>query len=123
MPDVSYQNVLNIILPSLPENWIKIVMFVSFTEDVCDLKYYLRDNRNQYADCFQFCTDQDNLLNILAQLHREITGIRDQLSANDRWTSMTLCIEADGSFNADYDYSEASVEAAYYDEWKRRYLN
>lgn len=123
MPDVSYQNVLNIILPSLPEKWTRLVLNASFEDDVCDLKYYVKDSRNQYADCFQIISDQDYLLNILAQLHQEISGVRDQLSETDRWTSMTLCVEADGSFNADYDYSEASVEAVCNDEWKRRYLN
>ena len=124
MPEVSYQKILNYVLPTLPDNWTKLRVYAAFMEDTCDLKYFVRNNTNQYFDCFQFVSDYDKLLSILASIYKETAIIRDQLSEEERWSIMTLCVNADGSFQANYDYSDNSESSeAQFDKWKKRHLN
>lgn len=124
MPDVSYQKLIDYVLPSLPDSWTRLIVYVSFMEETCDLKYFVRDNSNRYIDCFQLNTEYSALLNILAKIHDESAGIRNQLPEKERWDTMTLCVEDDGSFQTYYDYFDDSESIdTYYDKWKRRYLN
>lgn len=124
MPDVSYQKLIDFVLPSLPDNWTKLIVYVSFMQETCDLKYYVRDKSNRYLDCIQLSTDYSVLLNILSKIHHEIAEMRNQLPENDRWDFMTLCVEDNGSFQTYYDYLDDSESIDMYnDKWRKRYLN
>lgn len=123
MADVPYQRMFDIIAPSLPLEWAKVVLYAAFQEDVCEVKYYVQDDRGQYSDCFQLHHDQDEILLILVQLTRMISEARAQLEVDDRWTTMTFCVESDGGFRADYEHSGPSDDrSAVHADWKRRYL-
>lgn len=46
-----------------------------------------------------------------------------ELSKKDTWTVMTLVVDENGNFKADYKYKDISEDlVGYYNEWKNRYL-
>ncbi|MFR3847064.1 immunity protein YezG family protein [uncultured Ruminococcus sp.] len=45
------------------------------------------------------------------------------MSKKDTWTVMTLVVDENGNFKADYEYKDISEDlVGYYNEWKNRYL-
>ena len=50
--------------------------------------------------------------------------IRKELSIKDTWSVMTLVVDDEGNFKADYEYEEISDDSiGYYQRWKEKYLN
>ena len=48
---------------------------------------------------------------------------RKELSKKDTWTVMTLVVDENGNFKADYEYKDISEDlVGYYNGWKNRYL-
>ena len=44
-------------------------------------------------------------------------------SKNDTWTVMTIVVDENGNFKADYEYKDISEDlVGYYNGWKNRYL-
>lgn len=124
MIDVSYENLFRTIYPTLPEGWRKIVIHAAFLENSCKLKYYIQQADGAYCDCFGINYDQRKILEIIANLHRAIAVVRDSLNEKAKWNAITVVIEADGTFNSDFDYDAVDWNSAEnIKQWADKYLN
>lgn len=121
MIDVSYENLFQIIQPSLPEDWEKLIVRAFFVEVSCHIKYYIKQNNGQVCDCFSLNYSQRQILQIIANIHQEVASVRARLTGKNRWNALTVMISRDGSFHADFDYSETTWNTD--KEWLERYLN
>ena len=62
---------------------------------------------------------------LIVSLHLSLayTNCHKELSKKDTWTVMTLVVDENGNFKADYEYKDISEDlVGYYNEWKNRYL-
>ena len=111
MKNVSYQSIFNILQEILPDNWHKVVFYAEYGESSYSMKYFVDFGDGQYIDCFR-------LKGIT-----KIMPIRKELSKKDTWTVMTLVVDENGNFKADYEYKDISEDlVGYYNGWKNRYL-
>lgn len=88
------------------------------------LKYYIKQADGTYCDCFCIDYDQRKILEIIANLHRAIAVVRDSLNEKAKWNAITVVIEADGTFNSDFDYDAVDWNSAEsIKQWTDKYLN
>ena len=80
MADISYQNIFNIIKPSLPEKWDSIVINAVFVQDTCEIKYLIWHG-NTFTECRNSCDDLN------------------------KWSSVKITITSQGTFDAEFEYS------------------
>lgn len=124
MIDVSYENLFRTIYPTLQDGWRKVVIHAAFIEDSCMLKYHIKQADGTYCDCFCIDYDQRKILEIIANLHRAIAVVRDSLNEKAKWNAITVVIEADGTFNSDFDYDAVDWNSAEsIKQWTDKYLN
>ena len=124
MIDVSYENLFQTIYPTLPNGWQKVIIHAAFIEDCCSLKYYIKQADGTYCDCFDIDYDQIKILEIIANLHHAISSVRNSLNNKVKWNAITVVIEADGTFNSDFDYADVNWNSAEsIRQWANKYLN
>ena len=124
MKNVSYQSIFNILQEILPDNWHKVVFYAEYGESSYSMKYFVDFGDGQYIDCFRLkgITKQD-IIKAFAVIDSQIMPIRKELSKKDTWTDMTLVVDENGNFKADYEYKDISEDlVGYYNGWKNRYL-
>ena len=124
MKNVSYQSIFNILQEILPDNWHKVVFYAEDGESSYSMKYFVDFGDGQYIDCFRLkgITKQD-IIKAFAVIDSQIMPIRKELSKKDTWTVMTLVVDENGNFKADYEYKDISEDlVGYYNGWKNRYL-
>ena len=124
MIDVSYENLFRTIFPTLPDGWRKVVIHAAFIDESCTLKYYIKQSNGTYCDCFSIDFDQIKILEIIASLHHTISSVRNSLNKKSKWNAITVVIQADGTFNADFDYDEVNWNSAKsIRQWTHKYLD
>lgn len=124
MKNVSYQSIFNILQEILPDNWHKVVFYAEYGESSYSMKYFVDFGDGQYIDCFRLkgITKQD-IIKAFVVIDSQIMPIRKELSKKDTWTVMTLVVDENGNFKADYEYKDISEDlVGYYNGWKNRYL-
>ena len=121
MNEISYQNILNTVFQSLPEEWERMVLRVSFEEDVCEIIYYVRDKSGAFKDCYELGTLSQDLLNQFAVIHYECEKGRNSIPERKRWNEMILTIQCDGQFETEFVYEKIMTQEKE-DNWRRTYL-
>ena len=124
MKNVSDQSIFIILQEILPDNWHKVVFYAEYGESSYSMKYFVDFGDGQYIDCFRLkgITKQD-IIKAFAVIDSQIMPIRKELSKKDTWTVMTLVVDENGNFKADYEYKDISEDlVGYYNGWKNRYL-
>ena len=107
----SFQNIYDIIEPSLPESWEKIVLFSAFKEQVCEIIYYVNKQQSyDYQDCFSLGLSKEEIFSIVDLLNKEIATARDRNVEGEKWNTIIMSIKRDGTFIVNYDYDELSIE-------------
>ena len=121
--DELFQNLYDIISPTLPDSWEKLVIHAFFDEEACDTKYYIRQKGKDFQDCFTLELNRDQLLSTLHSLYEEISAERNSSPEEDRWNGITVMIDAEGTFNAEYDYEYAPIsDENSQKSWADKYL-
>ncbi len=124
MIDISYENVFRAMYPSLPDGWQKIILHAAFVDDSCHMKYYVKQQDEEYYSCFELGCEERMILEVIANIHQEIAFIRNQLTGKNKWNAITITIHADGSFRSEYDYSNLVWDSSDSElRWKEQYLN
>ena len=123
MIDISYENLFQIIQPSLSDGWVKLIVRASFVEDSCNVKYYIKKSDGNVCDCFNLDYSQHQVLQIIANIHQEFASVRAQLAENKKWNALTIVIDSEGNFHTDFDYSETAWNTEKTVEmWQEKYL-
>ncbi len=124
MIDISYQNIFDIVRPSLPENWTRIVFFFAFMPDTCEIMYFVQLNSMEYVDCFHLDQDREELVSKLSRLYKEVQYGMKEITAEKIYSVITVVIDADGNMHADFDYTDITENFdSYYKSWMNQYIN
>ena len=124
MIDISYQNIFDIVRPSLPENWTRIVFFFAFMLDTCEIMYFVQLNSMEYVDCFHLNQDREELVSKLSRLYKEVQYGMKEITAEKIYSVITVVIDADGNMHADFDYTDITENFdSYYNSWMNQYIN
>lgn len=128
--EISFQKIYEIISPSLPKNWERIVLFVAIIHGRWELNYFVKVNekrlllnRRIYKDCSSLGLNYSSLRDISFELQKEIVKNYDFLEEKKKWSGLTIEINSNGDFNSTFEYSRENVEKEdYFDSWKNQYL-
>ena len=88
------------------------------------MKYFVDSGDGQYTDCFKLKDiSKRDIIKVFAVIDSQIMPIRKELSTKDTWSVMTLIVDDEGNFKADYEYDDISDDSiGYYQRWKVNYL-
>ena len=124
MKDIPYQSIFNVLLEVLPDNWHKVVFFAEYAESSYSMKYFVDFGDGKFVECFKLGDiPKRNIIRSFALIDNLIMPVRRELTKKDTWSVMTLSIDKEGYFKADYDYDDISEDPIeYYQKWKNKYL-
>jgi len=124
MTDSFFQKVYDIIQPTLPEEWEKIVLYAAFMQESCEIKYFVKEfAKTKFRDCFEIVDNHIFLFGILSDLQNIISAERSTIEKEDQWKFATITIDSEGNFETFYDYSENFwTDLNYGNIWSRKYL-
>ena len=125
MKDIPYQSIFNILQEVLPNDWHKVVFYAQYGENSYSMKYFVDSDDGVYTECFKLKgISKKDIIKALAVIDSQIMPVRKELSKKDSWSVMTLIIDDEGNFKADYEYKDISEDSiGYYQRWKEKYLN
>ena len=124
MKNIPYQSVFNTLQEILPDDWHKVVFYAEYGENSYSMKYFVDTGNGEYTDCFKLKgISKRDIIKAFAVIDSQIMPIRNELSKKDSWSVMTLIVDDEGNFKADYEYEDISEDAiGYYQRWKEKYL-
>ncbi len=122
------QRIGNSIAIILPTAWCKVVMgyFIAGENQVSHFQLYVTtDFSDGYIDLMEESWNSDEFDDVIIEIQQLCKKIRKIcISANDCWTVMTFCMQADGSFSIDYGYEPIKeYNSKYILTWQSQYLN
>lgn len=124
MNEELFQSIFEQLQGILPDEWKKVIFYAGYSEGSYNMKFYVDIGDGNYKDCFELETiSKMQLVKLFMSIDKIITEIRNNLEKEKRWTVLTMVVDADGNFKADYDYVNLNeVFVSYEQEWKKRYL-
>ena len=125
MIDIPYQSIFNTLQGILPDDWHKVVFYAQYGENSYSMKYFVDSGDGVYTDCFKLKgISKRDIIKAFALIDSQIMPIRKKLSKKDTWSVMTLIVDDEGNFKADFEYEDISEDSiGYYQRWKEKYLN
>lgn len=119
-----YQDIFDVIQEILPDDWKKIILYAQYSEDSYSMKLFVDKGNNAFIDYLTEYFDKRQLLfDAFGKIDGLICLVRDKLPQKDKWYVMTFIVDADGGFNAKYDYTDVSDNRIeYYKKWKKQYV-
>ena len=124
MIDIPYQSIFNTLQEVLPDDWHKVVFYAQYGENSYSMKYFVDSGDGKYTECFKLKgVSKRDIIKAFATIDSQIMPIRKELRIKDTWSVMTLVIDDEGNFKADYEYEDISEDSiGYYQRWKEKYL-
>ncbi|KAI4447210.1 hypothetical protein C823_001729 [Eubacterium plexicaudatum ASF492] len=122
-----FQELSNVIVPSLPAEWIKIVAgyFIETESKVSHFQLFvLNENDDDYLDLVKESWESDKYDNAIVDAEDVCKKIHEICcKVGDDWSMMTFVVECDGAYNVDYSYEPIkSYDARYLLDWQSSYL-
>lgn len=119
-----FQNIFDIIQPTLPNSWKKMVLFVGYTAGSYTMKYYTADEKGEYTDCFsQKEINKVQLIKLFMRIDRVVGPERKKLDEQNKWSVLTMTVTNDGNMKTEFDYADISENViAYERSWKEKYI-
>lgn len=109
---------------SLNLQWDSLIVYAEVQQGSYLTEFYTKETEDPYIKCFDLDgLQEDKLDEVLDAIGDQVMEIWQGLEAPDQWSNMTLCIQKDGTFKLDYDYTNLDEQAyAYHQRWKEKYL-
>ncbi len=125
MEDKLFQRIFGVLEPVLPKYWKKLVFFAGYTEESYTMKYYVKDDKDKYTDCFeQNVISRAQLIKIFMDINKMIMVERGKLDDKSKWSVMTMIVDADGNMKTEFDYSDISEDSIGYEQnWRKKYIH
>lgn len=122
------QSIGNAVVTILPNTWSKVVVgyFIAGKDQFPHLQLHaITDCSDDYTDLMEQAWDLDEMDGAITEIQRLCEKMRRLcMKANDCWTMMTFCLQADGSFNIDYGYEPIEeYNTDYILTWQSQYLD
>ena len=124
MKDIPYQSIFNTLQEVLPDDWHKVVFYAQYGENSYSMKYFVDSGDGVYTECFKLKgISKKDIIKAFAVIDSQIMPVRKELSKKDTQSVMTLIVDDEGNFKADYEYEDISKDSiGYYQHWKEKYL-
>ena len=116
-----YQKIYDELSDYLISGWNRVVIYLEFGTDSYSFSFYEKCD-NRYIKCYDipFIKDKD-LDTVFKKIYTIVSSERDSLK--DKWSNMTMIVEASGDMHTDFDYTDLSAgNYSYMKAWKKRYL-
>jgi hypothetical protein len=112
----------------LPKDWVRTVIGY-FVEEESEVAYqqffFLSESSDDYVDVLKEAWNNNDYAETAADIKMICKKIRSTcIKAHDKWSSMTMSIERNGSFNTDFSYEPISnFNNAFALDWQSEYLD
>lgn len=122
--DNTYQKIFEILEGVLPKKWEKVVFYAEYSVGSYSMKYFLTTGDDGYIDCFRLGKpSEEKILRAFLAINKILSPKRAVLPDSKRWSVMTLGVNRNGSFQADYDYKNHDKSLLTWEaNWKKKYL-
>ena len=122
--DNVYQEVFEILEELLPKKWEKVIFYAEYSMDSYSMKYYIDTGIGKYTDCFRLeKPSEKKILRAFIAINKVLAPERAALPASKRWTVLTIRVNSDGGFQADYDYKKHDKALLTWETgWRKKYL-
>lgn len=123
MNNEMFQDMFDKLQDGIPESWDKVILYVAYFEGSYTMKYFVRENKGEYVDCYNLeGMSNSKLIKLFMALDKIIAPEREALGEK-KWSVMTLVVDSEGNFNTDFDYKDISADSLTYEEkWEKKYL-
>lgn len=123
MNNEMFEKVFEKLQDGMPKSWNKVVLYVAYFEGSYTMKYYVKEGKGAYVDCYNLKgMTNAKAIKLFMALDKIITPEREKLG-NQKWSVMTLSVDGDGEFKSDFDYADISEDSlSYEDKWEKKYL-
>ena len=119
-----YQEIADVILSYISGTWTKVVFYACFTEGGSEKSFFVKRDQGyeEYYEMNDISIDEVD--DELFGLTESIAKLREEMDKGEgKWNLMTLSIDADGNFTADYDYEMSFGDfLANREKWEEKYL-
>ena len=124
MNEKIFQEVYDIVDEVIPVGWQKRVFYAGYTQGSYSMKYFIDLGNDEYIDCFSLQNvTSSQLLKLFMKIDKVLSKERDRLIGENKWNVLTLIVDSNGEFKAEFDYSDISKEFVSYEErWQKKYL-
>ncbi len=124
MSNEIFQKIFDILNPTLPTKWKKMIFYVAYYKGSYSMKYYTSDKEVLFTDCFsQKGANKAMLIKIFININKMLMEERNALADKDKWSVMTMIVDSNGSIKAEFDYTDISEEPIEYEKkWKETYI-
>lgn len=122
--ELDYQMIVDKLQSIIPMQWKKVVYMAEYTSGSYSMRCFYDNGDGKYLDCLTVAGNSKvQIIKVYKELDNEIQKVRKTLEGDKLWYSLTLKIESDGNFKAEYDYDSHEENAiGYIDAWKRNNL-
>lgn len=119
-----FQEIFDKLQDYLPNEWSSLVFYAAYFDGSYSMKYYIKDNKNEYVDCYNTIDlPSIQFTKLFISLDKVISQYRKELDDNKKWSVMTMVINSDGNMKTNYTYEDISESfIKYEDTWKKEYL-
>ncbi len=111
-------------IDSLNLQWDSLIVYAEVQQGSYLTEFYAKGAEGVYIKCFNLAgLQEDKLDDVLDAIGDQVMEVWQGLTAPDQWSNITLCIQKDGSFKLEYDYTNLDEQAySYHQKWKEKYL-
>lgn len=126
--ETCFQEIGSIVMGALPEDWFKVVIGY-FIENESEVAYqqlfFFSQKSRDYVDVLKEAWNNDIYAEAASDIKKVCKDIHDSCAkAHDKWSSMTMSIERNGSFDTHFSYEPISkFDSAYALDWQSEYLD
>ena len=119
-----FQKIYDALEDFLPVKWSKVIFRADYTEGSYGMKYYAAGDDGKFIDCYSLPNvSSTQIIKAFIEINKVLSPSRTRLPEKDRWSVLTMTINADGSFKTDFDYTDISESSmTYMEEWEKKYL-
>ena len=116
-------NVFNKIEKYLPNGWQKCCFYAAYTVGGYTMKFYVKNVEGKYIDCFNLGVDENDLTFLFIDIDDIIFPQREALDEKNKWSVLSIFVNADGKASANLDYTDISENTiGYQRDWEQKYL-
>lgn len=124
MNESMFQNVFDILIEVMPQDWDKVIFYAGYAEGSYGMKFYTKLGNMEYVDCFsQQEADEEKLMMAFMKIDNVLSPVREQLDDANRWNVLTMMVDSQGHMKTEFDYEDISERMIEYErEWEKKYL-
>lgn len=117
-----YQKIYELIEPTLPEGWNRVLLYMEYSDDSFMMKYFVNFLDKGFVDCYDLPdVADDQLTDLFMEIDDILSPARDELK--EKWTIATLDISSEGHFNCDFEYIDHEFDVIEnFNKWKEKNL-